>query len=163
MAITESQASPTEINDYTSGNCHVFAVALHRMTGWPIHLVLDDGDPYWVDPEDDSSWIASTVHAFCVDGQDQFWDIKGVRPRNDIFKEMTMWHEISEYNSRLLWNEDDLREFVGCWGDEGQEEIDRPLETYDDEDVAAAQQVIERAFDGLLKIETANSMNAPSL
>ncbi len=153
MAITQSSADVDELGRYSWGQCHVFAVALHRLTGWPIHLVLDDGDPYWVDPNDDQNWIASTVHAFCVDDQDRFWDIKGIRPRNDVHPEMMAFWDIADYNSRLLYSEDDLKEFVGCWGDEGQEEIDRPMENYNDEDIALATEVIRRAFEHLLPPE----------
>lgn len=145
-----SNAQPDEIDRYCYGECHVFAVALHRLTGWPIHLVLDDDEKYWVDPDDDDNWIPATVHAFCVDDQDRFWDIKGIRGRNEVYAELTSWVNIGDYRSETIWDEDGLKTYTGFWADEG-EPIDRPLSSYNDFDIEEATKTLERLFSDTLK------------
>lgn len=145
-----SNAQPADIEQYCYGQCHMFAVALHRLTGWPIHLVLDDDEKHWIDPNDDDNWIPATVHAFCIDDQDRFWDVKGIRGRNEVYAELTSWVNIADYRSETLWDEECLKAYTGCWADDG-EPIDRPLSAYNDLDVEEATRTLKSLFPDITK------------
>jgi len=148
MAIDLSTATEDELAEFCEGSCHVFALALHRLTGWVMHAVLDLGEPYWIDPEDDDNFIPAVAHVFCVDGEGRFWDIRGCRPASDVHSEMTDWLDFNEYGSEDLHDEDSLRTYVGYWSDEG-DPIDRPLWDYAEEDISAAESLIRRVLAGV--------------
>ena len=130
-----SAASPEDREFYATGMCHAFAVALHRRFGWTIHLVLDQGERYWEDPEDPGNWIPAVVHAYAVDGDLNAWDIFGMRPFSDVRLEAEGLFAVRGYDSEEVRSEDELRAYVGFWADEPSEPIDRPLADYDDRDV----------------------------
>lgn len=135
---TEEQAAP-----WMDGSCHVLAVALHRAHGWRIHLALDEGSPFWEDPEDADNCIPSVLHAYAVDPDGMAWDARGARPLGEVESECkAIWH-VSYYGSDELRSEGELRTYVGCWGEEGEDEVDRPLAEYGEEDVAEAQAFAE--------------------
>jgi hypothetical protein len=83
---------------FLHGNCHLFAVAMHHLTGLPLRAVLD------VD-----MWTEQTVlvHAFVVDGE-QAIDIRGRIDLADIAEEFETndpWEtDISEQDLLLLGN-----------------------------------------------------------
>jgi hypothetical protein len=83
---------------FLHGNCHLFAVALHRLTGLPLRAILD------VD-----MWTEQTVlaHAFVVDGE-QAIDIRGRIEMTDVgdeFETNDPWEtDISEQDLLLLGN-----------------------------------------------------------
>src|SRR5690606_2173043 len=118
--------------------CHVFAVALHRIFGWQIHLVLDQDDRFWEDPADADNWIPSVVHAYALDPEGNAWDVAGSRPSGEILYETCTWANIGTYDSDCLRSEEELRTYVGFWADDGEEPIDRPLCEYGEADVTDA-------------------------
>lgn len=145
-----SHATQAQIDEYSSGSCHILAVALHRHLGWEIDVRLDNGEPYWTDEADPDNFIPAVLHVYAIDPHDQAWDIRGVRPCNEIGEEMESMYFPSGPDSDQLRNELQLRPYVGCWAeafdDEQAQEIDRPLCDYTDEDVALAWGVACRVF-----------------
>lgn len=144
-ALIASTASKDELNQYCYGECHVLAIALHRLTGWPMHVVTDHAEPYWSSDDGEDS-IPSVVHVLCIDHENHFWDIRGKRPRDTLHEEMMGWHPIMEYGSDTNCDEDDIRFYTGCWGEEGEDEIDRPLSEFSEADVEDAMVVVRRVL-----------------
>lgn len=150
MSIMPSKAHSTEIWKYTDGACHVFAVTLHRMTGWSMLLVLDENNPYWVDAVDKEKQIASTVHAFCVDENLGLWDVRGFREPSELQHEIAYWYATPNYTVLQILNEDELQEFITPSEHDAGEEDCYPLASYDETDVTEACDVIKRAFGGMI-------------
>jgi hypothetical protein len=57
---------PSLLERFTEGDCHILAVRIHRLTGWPLATFADDGFPH--------------THCFvqCPDGE--YLDVEGKRP-----------------------------------------------------------------------------------
>jgi len=160
-----SDATKEEIALYTQGLCHVFAIALHRRFGWRVQLVLDQAERYWEDPADADNYIPSVVHALAIDEHGNAWDVRGVRAMRAIRKELQSWVYVVEYDTEELRDESELSTYVGCWADDGEEPIDRPLDEYSEEDVIAAEVIAVRCVASLtdqLKESERPSLAAPS-
>ncbi len=72
------EAERTELEEeFLHGKCHLLAVALHELTGYPIGAYLD------TDIETERTVL---VHAFVVDGEDGI-DVRGRMPIDDIIEE----------------------------------------------------------------------------
>lgn len=144
-----SNATDADIEQYTSGECHVFAVALHRLFGWPMCAVLDNGELYWEDPEYTDNFIRSAVHVFATDPAGNAWDVMGVRKREDICEEVDTWARVLYPMLEDLFSELDLATYVGEWGEDVYgDPIDRPLDSYTEEDVQEASEKALRIFAG---------------
>jgi hypothetical protein len=91
VMLYRSDAAAAEGAKYTEGECHVFAAALHRRFGWPIHLVVDHSRPHWEDPADPDNAIPTVVHAVAVDPAGNAWDVSGVRSLDAIKTEVGGW------------------------------------------------------------------------
>jgi hypothetical protein len=144
-ALEPSAATAEDIERYCGGECHVFAVALSRLTGWPMHVVTDEDEPYWSD-EDGEDMIPSVIHVLCMDEEGRFWDVRGCRPGDTLFDEMTSWQPIGAYGSDTHCTEADIRHYTGCWGEDEEEEIDRPLAEFSESDVDEATETVRRVL-----------------
>lgn len=147
--LVRSSAGSEEAATYTQGACHVFAVALHRMTGWPIHLVLDQDERFWEDPGDCDNWIPCVVHAYCLDPSGEAWDVLGRRPLEEAGPELEDWVRIGAVDTDTIESEEALRHYAGCWAEDGEEPIERPLAAYDEKDILVAQEVAARVLGGV--------------
>lgn len=146
-----SAASPDQVELYTQGMCHVFAVALHRAFGWSIHLVLDQAETWWEDSRDPDNRIPAVVHAYALDPAGNAWDILGSRPLGEAQEELSDWVHVREYDSETVHDEKGLAHWCGCWQDEDDgSEVDRPLSGYDETDV---EEAISAAFGTLSGID----------
>lgn len=144
-----SKANDHDIEQYTTGECHVFAVALHRLFGWPMMAVLDYGEPYWENPEDPYDFIPAVCHVFAIDPDGQAWDVMGIRKPEDIREEMESWCSISAYVAEHMSTEDELAPYVGMWGKDSEGNlIDRPLHAFTEKDVEEATEKAFRIFGG---------------
>lgn len=153
-----SHATDEDIEQYTSGECHVFAVALHRMLGWQMCAVLDYGEPYWEDPVDPDNFIPAVCHVFAVDPDGRAWDVMGIRKREGIREEVESWCSISDYVSEEICSELDLAMYVGEWGeDESGDPIERPLHAFTEADVQEATEKALRIFSGHPAFEAARA------
>src|SRR4051812_23319835 len=63
--------TPRDIYRFTCGDCHIFAYALHRITGWPVATFVDDGGE-------------AITHAFCVMPDGRAADIQGLHLMRDF-------------------------------------------------------------------------------
>lgn len=140
-----SDTSETEIDDYTTGCCHVLAIAIHELTGWEMLVILDDGEPHWIDPDDDANYIASACHVFCVDDEGMAWDIRGRRPLAEVKDEMENWLHIQSYSEDTLKSAAELIEIYV--DDECDLEVDRPLASYSASKLEDAKVIAQRLLD----------------
>lgn len=137
-----SDASEAEIDNFTTGSCHVFALAIHELTGWKMLVILDDGEPHWTDPDDEDNYIASVCHVFCIDDDEIAWDIRGRRPLADVQNEMENWLHIQSYSDDKLSSAAELIEIYV--DDDNDLEVDRPLAPYTDVELADAKVIAQR-------------------
>lgn len=140
--IERSDANEDEIDTYTNGECHVFAAALHRKTGWPFLMVLDAYGSPW---GNDEQFLPNVVHVFCLDPNGNAWDIKGARPYSDVYQEMIDWIPVNEYEDEHIPSESELSKYIQ-FEDDGSE---RPLASYGEKCIGRAQEVMEQAFRNL--------------
>lgn len=138
-------ASDAEIDDFTTGSCHVLALAIHELTSWKVLVILDDGEPHWTDPDDEDNYIASVCHVFCIDDEGMAWDIRGRRPLAEVREEMVNWLHIQSYSEDTLESAAELIEIYV--DDKGDLEVDRPLAPYTDNELEDAKVVAQRLLD----------------
>ena len=86
--VLSSGASDDDVEYYTTGSCHWFAVALHREFGWPFMIVADRSETYWQDPNDDETSIPAVVHVYAVSPDGKAWDIFGCRDVKSVQNEV---------------------------------------------------------------------------
>lgn len=148
--IVPSLADETDIELYTTGCCHWLALAIHRVTGWPMLVVFDHAEPFWQDPNDEDATISSVVHVYALSPEGEAWDVFGRRPCEAVREEAeTRWHIASLGHERVN-SEEELMEFVGCWGhDSDGAEIERPLPEYTEADISDAIRGLARLFPAL--------------
>lgn len=155
MTLLVSKATEGDIECYTQGACHHLAIALNRKFGWPIQVQTDAAEPYWQDENDADNFLPAVLHVYAIDPQGRAWDVRGCRPESAIDAEMEEYYFPGEPGSELVFNEDALRSYVGCWSDdEGEdgedlEPIDRPLDVYTDKDIEEAWEMAGRIFEGM--------------
>lgn len=140
-------ATEADVERYTTGECHVFALALHELTGWKILAVLDEGERHWENPDDDDNYIPAVCHIFCVDENNIAWDVRGRRPLDDVRNEMEEWLHIQDYSCDILTSSDALVELYV--DDVNDIEVDRPLAPYTYSDVVDAKSVAQEILDQL--------------
>jgi hypothetical protein len=141
----ESCATDDDIRAYTSGESHVLAVALHRAFGWGMLVITDAPDPYWVDPGNGENQIGAAVHVYAIDDAGDLWDIRGRRPKSGYPSEMYVLFNVQDFEEDLCADEAELKTYVGFWS-EGTDPVERPLSSYGDDDIKAAEDIITRVF-----------------
>ena len=146
--------SPDLIEQYTSGECHTFALASHLQHGGDFLVAFDSGQIHW-ELEDEMYFVVLHVYARhqTPDGE-VIRDICGDRKnmdqsalkaeieemfytcQRDIYLEEMQPNELLQYISDP---EDVLAKALGCEPIEGpMEDEDRPLEQVYEADLAAA-------------------------
>jgi hypothetical protein len=74
---------PDDVRRFTEGDCHIFALALHKLRGWPTCAFRDwDGEPH--------------LHAFVRHPDGDLIDIDGKRPPEAFFVD---WDGESDYRA----------------------------------------------------------------
>lgn len=147
MALSPSTASPHQISKYSQGECHVFAVALHRLFGWQLEVIIDLEEVHWENPGNPDHVINAVVHVVAVDAQGIAWDIHGMRPLDELREELEQSAHltIGEYGSTEVYDEADLQDWVGTGeitDDDGNViDVDRPLSAYVEDDVIEAMAI----------------------
>lgn len=150
MNLLPSKANAGELECYTWGACHHLAIALNRKLGWAIQVQTDSAEPYWQDENDADNFLPAVLHVYAIDPSGRAWDVRGCRPESDINQEIEDHYAPSEPGSELVFNEDGLRCYVGCWSeDDLGEDIDRPLDEYTEQDIAEAWEMAVRIFEGM--------------
>lgn len=135
-------ASADDIETYSEGLCHAFALAIAERTGWPIRIVVDHGNPWWQDPADPDNAIPSVVHCLALDPDGLLWDVRGSRSESELRDEMEAWCSIAEYDEVDIEHPTEIAVYVGCWG--VKEPIERPLVELSLRDMGEARLAVER-------------------
>jgi hypothetical protein len=137
-------ASADDIETYSQGLCHAFALAIAERTGWPIRIVVDHGNPWWQDPADPDNAIPSVVHCLARAPNGELWDVRGSRSEAELRDEMEAWCSIEEYDEVDVDHPTEMAVYIGCWGIE--EEIERPLVELTSRDMSDARLAVERVL-----------------
>lgn len=103
--------TPSEIDIYLNGDCDLFAIAVSRMTGWSIGIIVEprlviESAQVQIIPSDGSlpnndkpakHTQLGLVHAFCYNDekQDMIFDAKGWRDANSLNKEYALHADCS--------------------------------------------------------------------
>lgn len=66
-----------DLEGYLHGDCHIFALALHKVFGYQIKLAIDEYDIELEEPV--------LVHAFCYEGESVI-DARGVSGKADVLE-----------------------------------------------------------------------------
>lgn len=143
---TSSNASPDDIELYSEGSCHVFAVALHRNLGWSMEVVRDENETWWQDEADPDNYISSVVHVYALDNNGNAWDIHGVRPEGFIPEDVKQRYGVGEISGDECRSEGELATYVGMME---EEDIELPLHSYEDRLVQEAWEVACKCLAGL--------------
>lgn len=143
-------ATEAEIHRYTSGMCHAFAVAMHRLYGARLSVVTNPDDPVWVDDEDDDNFIPSVIHVFAtLNGL--AYDIETVIPETDILSYCEERFDVDDLQDETLDSESELVAQFCADGDEdsqcdGEDEPVRPLLPLTPDDIQKAMTVARRIY-----------------
>jgi hypothetical protein len=142
---TPSEATAEEIDAFTSGDSHLLAVALHRRFGWRFLVVTNARDAFWVDPADPGNVVPEVVHVYAITDDGSLFDIRGRRSRQSMRDDMYGLFDVQDFEEDECRDEGELAFYVGSWSETG-EPVERPLSPYTDDDLRAAEAVVDRAF-----------------
>lgn len=103
-------------------------------------LALDYGEPFWTDPCDEENFIPAVVHVYCLDDEGRCWDVRGARSETIAASEIADWlPNVTDTILEMVADEEELRTYVGCWGEDAEgNQIERPLREYDEDDLEQA-------------------------
>jgi hypothetical protein len=76
---------------FTCGYCAEFAFALHQYTGWPLGAFKE------IEKEDEDEYY-SLIHAFCYHPSGHIADVRGIRTREEVVKNL-IYGDLSEASS----------------------------------------------------------------
>ena len=68
-----------DVDRFTTGDCHIFARAVHALTGWPIATFDDEYD------------ATGTIHAFNLTPDGRCLDIEGIFEPEAFIKKWKCW------------------------------------------------------------------------
>ena len=123
----QSRASDIDTGMYLHGNCHVFATALHRHTGWPFVLFHDGPAP--VATHADGTPLGELVHVAVLAPDGAVWDVAGRHPSDTAQDGVKNAFSMTDPHRETLATERELGRYVGAHG---------PLRPYEDGFVAKA-------------------------
>lgn len=136
IRIEGAAVSPRDFDHYTSGACHVFAIALHRTFGWEMVAMTDFSEPYAYDAAGDIE-MPSVWHVYCRDGNGDLHDVTGVRAGQDWpvhFREVFPHCDVDQVSLDVCETEADLSHYM----DVGADDEDRPLGPAGERDIQEA-------------------------
>lgn len=119
------------IEYYTEEGCAYFALALNKITGFPIRMLVDEEEVY-----DDDSGIPSIHHVYVFDPETgNSIDVKGIRKEDELQHE---WKE-KHHNPLTTYTVTpyELRDYMG-------DDDEKPLYGYSDEEVMEADRIIRK-------------------
>lgn len=77
---------------YMSGGCPYFAIAAHRITKWPLAILVDEASEYEFSGDREYQTIA---HVFVVSPEGEAFDVKGLRSvqtlKGEFLNLIQMW------------------------------------------------------------------------
>lgn len=120
-----------DIEYYMSGACPYFAIASHKLTGWPLGMLIDEGREYESFGGRERYPLIAHVFVFTPDGQ--ILDARGMRPIQQMKDE---FHDLVE----PVVEEISLRALRSLMGNY------KPLCRFNASEVAEAKKVIQRTY-----------------
>lgn len=79
MASTDWNPRNADIDRFTTGDCHIFAKAVHSLTGWPIATFDYEYDP------------TGSIHAFNIMPDGRLIDVEGVFMPKEFISKWKQW------------------------------------------------------------------------
>jgi hypothetical protein len=122
---------------YISGGCPYFAIAAHRITKWPLAILVDEASEYEFFGDREYPTIA---HVFVVSPYGDVFDVKGIRSIQTMKDEF--------HNLIRKWKPDDpIKLSVQMVSLKELKSLMRgPLSRYDAEEVREAEDIINGLF-----------------
>lgn len=148
-----SKANSTDKIEYTTGECHVLAAALHQKMRWPILVACEAGQVFWRDEADHDISTPLVSHVYAISPDGLAWDIRGAVALKDVVKDMK-FNFGAEVDTYLCERESDFFAYVDNMGKRFKH-LNRPLSAYTQEDIELAWEVAEIVFKGLDIFESA--------
>lgn len=142
LAIIPSfQPDVGDLEYFTQGSCHEFAIALHRITGWPM-LVCSSPEPYGSD--EDGEEIDSVIHVYVVNPEtSEAYDVRGIRP-SDI---ETLKNEVEAIYCDEIYSTDTCRsEGEVMYYVDSEDSGDKPLSAFKENDIEVAKEKVLQLF-----------------
>lgn len=131
---------------YTSGSCHVFAIAMKRLYGARLVAVTDSFEPCWIDDADPDNCIPAVTHVYAAIGDTAF-DVSGACPLEDIELDCRERFDAKATGTEEFRTEDELRAYVrDADPDRGEVNDFLPLAPYSVEDIREAEDVARRIY-----------------
>lgn len=119
------------IEYYMSGACPYFAIAAHKLTGWPLAMLIDEGREY--ESFGGRKKFPLIAHVFVETPDGQVFDIKGMRPIQQLKSEF--YDLIQPVIEEITLKE--LRALMGNF---------KPLCRYNAKEVTEAVGIIQKIF-----------------
>lgn len=79
MGSTDWNPRNADVDRFTTGDCHIFALAVHKLTGWPIATFDYEHDP------------TGSIHAFNIMPDGRLIDVEGIHDPNEFVKQWKRW------------------------------------------------------------------------
>lgn len=142
--LDDAAVSERDFDHYTSGACHAFAIALHRLYGWDMVAMTDFSEPYAYDAAGDIE-MPSVWHVYARDDQGNLHDVTGVRAEADWrchFQEVFPRCRVDAVSLDVCRSEAELGHYVDV---DGSDE-DRPLGIVTEGDVEQAISLVRTLY-----------------
>ncbi len=120
------------IQQYTEGECHVFAVALSRLLPGAQLFIVHSSEIY---DETDDSEINGIIHVFAAH-EDKLIDVRGIIEMNQLTSYI-LDHFREMYGYTSYCSEANLNDYCGY-----KDGLDRPLYEFTQQDVIEATEII---------------------
>lgn len=85
------RAGRADVEYYMGGACPIFAIALHRLTKFPLAMLIDETKPFH--PSAFSEAFPTIAHVFVVTPDGRALDIRGVHKFEDL---KALYHDLDE-------------------------------------------------------------------
>lgn len=119
-----------DVEFYMGGACPWFAIALHRLTKFPLAMLIDETQPFH--PSAFSEAFPTIAHVFVVTPEGQALDIRGIHTFEDLKSDYPDLNEPKVEDVSLK----ELRSLMGGHS--------KPLCRYDVKEIQAAEKVAKK-------------------
>ena len=134
-------ATDDDIEKYTQGECHVFALAV-----WNKHPDASYFEIVEINDDAFGEGINSVLHVYCVvsvDGEEMAVDITGMRPVSEVTKHCEELFEGEVMQRDMLCESRFSIADLVDWYVDMEGDGSKPLAKYSDRDVADAERIVE--------------------
>ena len=128
-----------DVEYYMSGACPIFAIAIHRLTKFPLAMLVDETKPFY--PSAFSEPFPTIAHVFVITPDGRALDIRGVHDFEDL---KAVYHDLAE--PKIV--EVSLKELRSLMGGHF-----KPLCRYDVKEIKAAEGIAKELLSSYLRVE----------